>query len=106
MSAQRIGIAIGAGKVGIAQMRVNGAVADRVDGYGAPIVPIFGPAFRQRMMPFDTLAQRPAAKPASRALITHFGVQADPIHLPDVLAFMLMFMPLGAPVIFMSMCMA
>ena len=78
---------------------MDGAMANRVDGHHVP--PAF--AFGHRMMPFDAVAQRAAAKPARRAF-AHFAAQVVPIHLPLVLAFMLMFMPLGAPVIFMSMC--
>jgi len=99
MLAQFRRVTAGAGEFDVPELRMDGAVTDRVHRHS--VAP--APAFRDGMMPFDTLAERASAEPAGRAA-AYFSVQFAPIHLPVVFAFMFMFIPLGAPVIFMSMC--
>lgn len=102
MSAKDSRVTLGASQFHIGHLCMDGAVTDRMDGHGVPP----SPAFRHGMMPFHPSSQRPGAEPATalRALPRRQDlVQVSATHLPVVFAFMAMFMPLGAPVIFMSM---
>lgn len=102
MSAEDVGVTFDPAQFRIGHLRMDGAMTDRMDRHGVPPSPAPGDG----MMPFDTPPERTGAEPAKavRALRHQDLVQLSATHLPVVFAFMAMFMPLGAPVIFMSMC--
>lgn len=60
LPAQRLGVCADPAQFRIAERRVQGAVADRMERYGFPP----SPALRHRMVPFDPPPQRAPAKPA------------------------------------------
>lgn len=102
MGAQHTAVAAGPGEFDIAELRVDGAVADGMDWHRVPATP----AFRHGMVPFGSSPERTGAEPAMVHAIRHAQdwAQVAPTHLPAVFAFMRMSMPPGAPVIFMSIC--
>lgn len=61
VAAERFGGREAALQLLVAERRVNGAMADRMDRRGLPAAP----AFRHRMVPLGPAAQRPLAKEAA-----------------------------------------